>query len=73
MRNLFTTNKAIVETVKPAGKKEDMLDLLLKLNGNELSAVMTEMKKGDLMVNKVEAVYDRKSDGKMKNTMLFMC
>jgi len=73
MRNLFTTNKAIVETVKPAGKKEDMLDLLLKLNGDELSAVMAEMKKGDPMVNKVEAVYDRKSDGKMKSTMLFMC
>lgn len=73
MRNLFTTNKAIVETAKPAGKKEDMLDLLLKLNGEELSAVMTEMKKGDPMVNKIDAVYDRKSDGKMKSTMLFMC
>ncbi|QOC54598.1 hypothetical protein pSALSNUABM04_138 [Salmonella phage pSal-SNUABM-04] len=72
MRNLFTTNKAIVET-KTAGKKEDMLDLLLKLNGDELSAVMAEMKKGDPMVSKVEAVYDRKSDGKMKSTMLFMC
>ncbi|ANZ49228.1 hypothetical protein FDI85_gp138 [Erwinia phage Machina] len=73
MRNLFTTNKAIVETVKPAGKKEDMLDLLLKLNSNELTAVMAEMKKGDPMVSKVEAIYDRKSDGKMKSTMLFMC
>ncbi|QVW56289.1 hypothetical protein pEaSNUABM6_00153 [Erwinia phage pEa_SNUABM_6] len=73
MRNLFTTNKAIVETTKPAGKKEDMLDLLLKLKGDELSAVMAEMKKGDPMVNKIDAVYDRKSDGKMKSTMLFMC
>lgn len=73
MRNLFTTNKAIVETTKPTGKKEDMLDLLLKLKGDELSAVMAEMKKGDPMVNKIDAVYDRKSDGKMKSTMLFMC
>lgn len=68
MGSMFNNHKTIVPNNK---KKEDVLDLLLKMSHTEREAFLAELKRGERMTNEVQVTYDRNATTKPKSTMSF--